>query len=264
MNPRGRRTVHRLAPIVLAAAVVLGGAACGKRTTFYDTTAGIPTPTTWSAETELAQLPVYEFPTTTTSEVAAPAVLPDEGSPRAVRTVSRSTAAPGIKVTGRIEIPKIGLSHVTYEGNTLREIDRGPSHWPGTPMPGHAGNTVFPGHRTTHSHPFRDLDLLNPGDQIIFETAEGRFVYEVFKSFVVRPNEMWITHPTKDAVVTLFACHPKGSASQRFVVRGQLISAPVTPPPPPNAQAQKPPPPPPPTTTTTAPPRGGRCTLCLP
>ena len=252
--------------VAVVAVVVTGGAGCGKRTTFYDTASGVPTPTTWSAETDLAQLPVYEFPDTTVPPVEPPAPeLPGESPAPVVRPVARKATTTTLTVTGRIEIPKIGLSHTTYEGNTLREIDHGPSHWPGTPMPGHAGNTVYPGHRTTHTRPFHDLDLLGAGDQIIFTTAEGRFVYEVFSSFIVHPNEMWIVHPTREAMVTLFACHPKGSARQRFVVRGRLISAPAAPPARNNPQAHKPPPPPPPTTTsTTAPPRRSRCTLCLP
>ena len=257
---------RRAASLATVAAIALTAAGCGKRTTFYDTAAGVPTPTTWAAETELAQLPVYEFPETTVPPVEPPPPdLPGESSGPAVRPVSRKAAPASLKVTGRIEIPKIGLAHTTYEGNTLREIDHGPSHWPGTPMPGHPGNTVFPGHRTTHSRPFHDLDRLAAGDQIIFTTAQGRFVYEVFTSFIVRPHEVWIVHPTKEAMVTLFACHPKGSASQRFVVRGRLVSAPVAAPAKHDSpQAHRPPPPPPPTTTTTAPPRRSRCTLCLP
>jgi sortase A len=152
-------------------------------------------------------------------------------------------------VTGRIEIPKIGVAHTTYEGNTLEQIDWGPSHWPGTPMPGEKGNTVFPGHRTTHTRPFYDIDLLAEGDSVIFTTAAGRFVYRVTHTFVVEPHDVWIVGNTPDPTFTIFACHPKGSAAQRYVVKGRLASAP-----PPTTQppTSKPPP-------TTEPP----CLLCL-
>ena len=46
-------------------------------------------------------------------------------------------------------------------------------------MPGQSGNTVFPGHRVTHTHPFLDLDLLAPGDQIIFHMPDADSVYAV-------------------------------------------------------------------------------------
>ena len=174
-------------------------------------------------------------------------------------------AAAGPAVTGRIEIPKIGLNHITYEGATLAQINHGPSHWPGTPMPGHAGNTVFPGHRTTHSRPFFNINELVPGDTITFTTGEGRFVYSVYESHIVRPTEMWVVENTPDAIVTIFGCHPRGSAKFRYVVRGRLMSraaagparrlAPARqqPRPPPDPPPHQQPAPPPPTTTTTPP-----------
>ena len=64
-------------------------------------------------------------------------------------------AAEPIVEIGMIEIPKIGLYHRVMHGISLRNIDLGPSHWPGTAMPGELGNTVFAGHRVTHTHPFR-------------------------------------------------------------------------------------------------------------
>jgi sortase A len=177
-------------------------------------------------------------------------------------------------VTGRIEIPKIGLDQPTFEGNTLAQIDHGPSHWPGTPMPGHPGNTVFPGHRITHTHPFFFIDQLVTGDQIIFTTAEGRFVYEVYETHIVRPSETWVVDQVPGAIATIFGCHPRGSARFRYVVRGRLVSpmAPDRPPAPAPAPAPGPARPAPPsappssapprstsTTTTTRP----ACLVCL-
>lgn len=259
------RFPRRAAVLLLVVMVAVGAAGCGRRTTFYDTATPPITATPWTVNTNLAEWPVPE-PETSTTTVAPvpPAELPAETpSVGATRAVVKTAAPSDIKVTGRIEIPKIGLSHTTYEGNTLREINYGPSHWPGSAMPGHPGNAVFAGHRTTYSRPFFDLDLLSPGDQVVLTTAQGRFVYEVVKSFIVSPSDMWIVHPTPEAMVTLFACHPKGSAKQRIVVRGRLVSAPVAAPQKAQSPAQKSPPPPP-TTTTTSPPRRNRCTLCLP
>lgn len=261
------RFPRRAAVLLLVVMVAVGAAGCGKRTTFYDTAAPLPTPTTWTLDTGLAEWPVPEPETTTTTTVPPelPAELPAEiPAAGATGRVVKTAAPSDIKVTGRIEIPKISLAHTTYEGNTLREINYGPSHWPGTAMPGQAGNTVFAGHRTTYSRPFYDLDLLAPGEQVVFTTAQGRFVYEVVNTFIVSPNDVWIVRPTKEAMMTLFACHPKGSAKQRIVVRGRLVSAPVAAPRKAQSPAQKSPPPPPPTTTTTSPPRRNRCTLCLP
>jgi sortase A len=124
---------------------------------------------------------------------------------------------------GTIEIPKIGLVHPVYEGITLTVIDHGPGHWPGSAMPGHLGNAVFPGHRVTHTHPFLNLDLLAPGDEVIFHMADGDFTYAVTGTQIVTPKDLWVVDQTREKTMTLIACHPKHSAAQRIVVKGKLV-----------------------------------------
>jgi sortase A len=124
---------------------------------------------------------------------------------------------------GVVDIPKIGLVHPVYEGITLTVIDHGPGHWPGSAMPCQIGNAVFPGHRVTHSHPFLNLDLLSPGDQIVFRMPGRDCVYAVTGTQIVRPKDIWVTDPTPTPTVTLIACHPKHSAAQRIVVKGKLM-----------------------------------------
>jgi sortase A len=124
---------------------------------------------------------------------------------------------------GTVEIPKIGLVHPVYEGITLTVIDHGPGHWPGSAVPCQRGNSVFPGHRVTHSHPFLNIDLLAPGDQVIFHVKGKDCVYTVTGTQIVVPSDMWVTNPTPTPTVTLIACHPKHSAAQRIVVKGKLI-----------------------------------------
>lgn len=127
-------------------------------------------------------------------------------------------------VLGSIEIPRLGLSVPLNQGISLKTIDRGPSHWPGTSLPGQAGNTVIAGHRVTHSKPFRHIDTLVPGDEIIFTVDGVRSVYAVTDHEVVTPDATWIVSQTSDSRATLFACHPPGSARYRYVVRAALVS----------------------------------------
>ena len=129
---------------------------------------------------------------------------------------------------GTIEIPKIGLVHPIFEGIWLSVINQGPGHWPGTAMPGGYGNAVFAGHRVTHTHPFRHIDLLVPGDEIIVKTGTGTFRYRVTSSEVVKPTETRIVDQTPGHRITLFACHPPGSATERYVVHGELEDPPTT------------------------------------
>ena len=128
-------------------------------------------------------------------------------------------------VIGSIEIPKLGLAVPLNEGISLHSIDRGPSHWPGTAMPGRVGNVVVAGHRVTKTRPFRHIDTLVPGDEIIFVFEGMRIVYHVTGHEVVTPDATWIVDQTPEKTATLFACHPPGSARYRYVVRAAFASS---------------------------------------
>ncbi len=153
-------------------------------------------------------------PTTTT---LAPLPVPDAAPADAYADVP-------VNQIGSISIPKIGLEHPIYEGIWLTVLDHGPGHWPNTALPGQRGNTVFPGHRVTHTHPFLDLDRLAPGDQIIFHMPDADQVYSVTQTIIVKPTDMWVVDQTETPTVTLIACHPKHSAAQRIVVKGDLVA----------------------------------------
>ncbi len=133
----------------------------------------------------------------------------------------------GIHV-GRVEIPALGLDETIREGVAIEVIDRGVAHWAGTAIAGGVGNMVLAGHRTTRTAPFVDLDRLRPGDLIHVTAVDGRrATYRVAGTMIVEPTEVWIADPTAQPMLTLFACHPKGSVAQRIVVRADLVGAPV-------------------------------------
>jgi sortase A len=123
-----------------------------------------------------------------------------------------------------MEIPAIGLVHPIFQGVTLHNIDRGPSHWTGSAMPGERGNTVFAGHRSTETEPFRRIDALVPGDEVIFTVDGARTTYRVTGSLVVSPRDTWIADQEPAHIGTLYACHPVGSVSERYVVRMALAA----------------------------------------
>lgn len=125
-------------------------------------------------------------------------------------------------VIGTIEIPRLGLVSALNEGVTLNSIDRGPSHWPGTAMPGNPGNVVVAGHRVTNGGPFRDIDQLEVGDPVIFTVDGRRTTYRVTGDEIVTPDAMRIVDQTQESTGTLFACHPPGSAAYRYVVKMAL------------------------------------------
>lgn len=141
---------------------------------------------------------------------------------------------------GRIRIPAIELDAGLLEGIRLSTLDYGPGHWPGTAMPGELGNVVVAAHRTSHNADFRQLDELEPGDEIIFDlddnagtdnatvpaddTTHGVYVYAVTSVFRVPADGTWIVTQNYRHEATLFACHPPGSTSERIVVQADLVS----------------------------------------
>ena len=157
-------------------------------------------------------------------------IVPAEASPAlpVPESIPSNPRAPTPEVVlGTIRIPAIDLAWNLGQGMTLTAIDRGPSHWPGTAMPGELGNMVIAGHRTTKGAPFRHLDSLVPGDEIVFDVGAATHVYEVTETIIVYPEDVWIADQTEEHLVTLFACHPVGSARQRIVVRGEWVSTDV-------------------------------------
>ncbi len=128
-------------------------------------------------------------------------------------------------VYGTLALPTIGVDQDLHEGVTLTAIDRGPSHWPGTALPGQLGNVVVAGHRVTHTRPFYDLDRLAPGDPLVFTMADGStWTYTLVETEVVAPEAMHIVDQTPAYTATLFACHPKHSARERIVAHFVLAS----------------------------------------
>ena len=126
-------------------------------------------------------------------------------------------------VVGQLRIPALGVDQPLQEGMTLTAINRGPSHWPGTARPGELGNMVIAGHRTTYSRPFGDLDLVQPGDEMIIEMPDRTVTYVAVGTEIVTPESLWIADQSWTYTATTFACHPKGSARERIVVRWQLV-----------------------------------------
>jgi sortase A len=124
----------------------------------------------------------------------------------------------------RIVIPAIKVDTVVVEGTGASALRAGAGHYPNTPLPGEEGNVAIAGHRTTYGKPFANLDHLAVGDQIVLETPIGRHVYKITRApFVVSNNDFSVISQTPGHTLTLTTCHPKGSATQRLVIRAEML-----------------------------------------
>ena len=182
--------------------------------TATSTTTTVAATTTTSTSTTTTSTTSTTSTTTTTTTTTLPTPAPPPSDTKA--------AEPVIEL-GTISIPAIDVEMGLHEGIRLTTLDLGPGHWPGTAMPGAQGNVVVAGHRVSKHQVFLRINELVVGDEIIFETDAGRFVYAVTDMEVVEPSDLWIIDQTPAYTTTLFACHPPGSTAQRYAVFATLV-----------------------------------------
>ena len=97
-------------------------------------------------------------------------------------------------------IPAIGVNRYVVEGVEELDLQMGPGHYPGTPLPGQDGNVGIAGHRTTFGAPFFRLNELVPGDLIyLTDTSGTTWVYDVVHQWVVPPSDTAVLDATSPA-----------------------------------------------------------------
>jgi len=120
---------------------------------------------------------------------------------------------------GRVEIPRLHLSAVVFQGADSDVLDHGVGHVNSSPLPGQRGNVVLAAHRDTF---FRSLRNIRKGDVVTVTTESGPRNYEVRSTEIVKPTETSVLDPTAQPTLTLITCYPfyyVGHAPRRFIVR---------------------------------------------
>lgn len=123
---------------------------------------------------------------------------------------------------GRILIDRIGLDTTFVQGTDTASLRKGPGHYPETVFPGQGSTIGIAGHRTTYLAPFRAINEIEDGDEIVLEMPYGRFTYEVEKHEIVDPSQVEIVDDVGYERLVLTACHPLYSAAQRWAVFARL------------------------------------------
>ncbi len=140
-----------------------------------------------------------------------------------------------------LRIPRLGLVVPVAQGVDKRAVlDKGyAGQYPGTAGPGERGNFALAGHRNTHGEPFRRIDRLRAGDELIVDLRGRRFTYVVGKILgqtterdtgVIAPVPRSVVKPDHGysepgAYITLTTCTPEYSSKYRLVVWGTLRAA---------------------------------------
>ncbi|MFJ7269761.1 class E sortase [Streptomyces sp. NPDC099050] len=139
---------------------------------------------------------------------------------------------------GILRIPRLGVAVPVARGVDKRSVlDKGyAGHYAGTAQPGAEGNFAVAGHRNTHGEPFRYINRLRVGDELIVDVRGKRYVYLVGQTLaetterdtgVIAPVPRSIVRPgagysEPDAYITLTTCTPEYSSKYRLVVWGTL------------------------------------------
>ncbi len=147
---------------------------------------------------------------------------PDEGV--AARERPSSRPKPG-SVVGRIRIESAGIDVMALEGIGSGILRKAAGHFPGTALPGTAGNASFAAHRDSF---FRGLRHVGVDDLIHVETGDGTFLYRVSETRVVEPEAVEVVDSRGRSELTLVTCYPFdyiGPAPRRFVVHADLVGS---------------------------------------
>ncbi|MFE5535018.1 class E sortase [Streptomyces sp. NPDC056492] len=155
-------------------------------------------------------------------------------------SVSGSRAPAPVKESayGVLRIPRLGVVVPVAEGVDKRAVlDKGyVGHYPGTAQPGARGNFALAGHRNTHGEPFRYINRLRAGDELIVDVRGQRYTYVVGRTLaetgerdtgVIAPVPRSTVRPEygydePGAYITLTTCTPEYTSKYRLVVWGTL------------------------------------------
>jgi sortase A len=151
------------------------------------------------------------------------ASLPDEQRRVAYLAAELQRHATAGSAVGRIVIPEVNADYVVVKGTGTSELESGPGVYPETSFPGISGTTAIAGHRTTWLAPFRDINLLKPGNHILLYMPYAHFTYTVTGQRVVSPsNVQAATAEVGYSRLVLSACTPLFSAAKRLLVYARL------------------------------------------
>jgi sortase A len=141
---------------------------------------------------------------------------------RRAKSLNRETEAGS--ALGRLKIEKLDLNFVVAQEASEESLTQGPAHYDETPLPGLRGNWTVgvAGHRTTYEAPFRNIDDLEQGDEVVLEMPYARFTYKVEGTEIVDADDTTIFRPESYDRLALTACHPLYSDAQRIIAYAKL------------------------------------------
>lgn len=145
-------------------------------------------------------------------------------------------------VTALVRIPRFGDDYVVpvLEGTSDEVLAAGYGHFTDSAGPGKVGNYALAAHRVTHGEPLRDMPSLEVGDEVVVETRNATYTYELTTGggdLEVPFTETWVVDPLPDnpdegepepaqergqRLITLTTCAEIFSTDDRLIAFGVL------------------------------------------
>ncbi|MDF4251759.1 class E sortase [Streptomyces sp. WMMB303] len=138
-----------------------------------------------------------------------------------------------------IHIPKIDITRPVAQGVSKEKVlDKGMvGHYDKKPlktaMPwDEKGNFALAGHRNTHGEPFRYINKLQAGDEVVVETRSKYYTYKVTRQLPsTSPSDTGVIDPVPPKsgfsepgrYITLTTCTPEFTSKYRLIVWGKMV-----------------------------------------
>lgn len=232
--PKRRRTHDRvlfileLVAVLVLAAIILGSIVNLDRLNIAITEqrSAAPQLAGYAADQEL---PASPFPPASTLTELPGSSFPPEPAPPGLGLRLPAIAAipvptPGPRSPTRIVIPAINVDWPVVEGDDWEQLKQGIGHRPGTASPGERGNMVLSGHNDVYGEPFRDLEILAVGKEVLVYAGPNVFRYVIKAKRVVAPTDLSPLEPSRTPIITLITCTPYRIDTLRLIVVGELVS----------------------------------------
>ena len=124
---------------------------------------------------------------------------------------------------GRLRIPSLGLSVKVYEDESLESLAKGAGHFKSTSC--WDGNVGLCSHNVPPAGAvafFRDLHLLEAGDTLTYQTAQGERQYQVTEVREIAGDDWSYLSRTDDNRITMITCIT-GKPDLRLMVQAREI-----------------------------------------
>lgn len=174
------------------------------------------------------ELPASPFPPAGYITELPGSSFPPEPAPPALGLRLASVAAlpaptPGPRSPTRIVIPAIKIDWPVVEGDDWESLKQGVGHRPGTVNPGERGNMVISGHNDVYGEPFRDLEIIKVGEEVLVYAGRNAFRYIIKAKRVVPPTDLSPLSPSKTPILTMITCTPYRVDTMRLIVTAELV-----------------------------------------